>query len=81
MPPAAPMDATTSVPITSSSVFMIGDTITYTCNNPAFRINDDVVRCQADGTWIPEVVESCMQVGKLKTFKNGNWLSIRYNFN
>ena len=64
MPPPAPMDATTSVPITSSSVFMIGDTITYTCDNPAFRIDDDVVKCQADGTWMPSMVEDCRQVGK-----------------
>ena len=45
-------------------MFMIGDTIAYSCVNPAFINDDDEVKCQADGLWMPPVIESCRQIGK-----------------
>ena len=45
---------------------MPGGTVTYSCTNPAFFIADDVATCQADGTWIPDVIEMCEQIGELK---------------
>ena len=61
-PPVVPSDAVSHPEITSSSVFEIGDAITYTCTNPAFAIANNVAICQPDGTWIPSSF-GCNQIG------------------
>jgi len=62
-PPVVPPDAVTQPEITPSSVFMIGDVITYSCTNPAFDIANNIAVCQDDGTWIPDSFV-CNQIGK-----------------
>ena len=61
-PPIVPLDAVTNPEINFSSVFVIGDAITYSCTNPAFAIADNVAMCQPDGTWIPSSFV-CNQTG------------------
>jgi len=63
-PPTVPLNAESNSSFTSSTIFMTGDAVTYTCTNPAFVIADNVATCQADGLWIPNVIETCGQTGK-----------------
>ena len=63
-PPALPIDSMSQPEFTSTSMFNIGDTVTYICNNPAFSLQDNITTCQADGTWLPPEVASCTQNGE-----------------
>ena len=61
-PPIVPLDAVSNPEFNFSSVFAIGDAITYSCTNPAFTIANNAAICQPDGTWIPSSFV-CNQIG------------------
>lgn len=60
-PPSIPAGASANPSI--SSTFLIGETITYTCNDSAFAISDNIARCQSDASWIPTSIMNCEQFG------------------
>jgi len=69
-PPTPPLNAVTEPMITSSSIFQIGDAITYSCSDPTFSLANNISRCESSGLWAPSVIGICTQDGEEILIKN-----------